>query len=187
MAELGFICPGNESAAAAIPPDIQQPEKEVAEKTVFWWLDESCFHANEDQPIYWGDGTMRSIHSKSQGAGLMVSDFIEDKAGYLSLSDELYEQQNHSFENQLELSSSMVKHMRDIGITFMEQVKAAVDNIAEVKYPPSSGYNHVCLFDQSCGHTAMAADALVASRLNRNPGGCQPAMRDTMWAGRVEK
>ena len=117
MVELGFICPGNapdESAAAAIPPDIQQPEKEVAEKTTFWWHDESCFHANEDQPIYWGDGTMHSIHSKSQGAGLMVSDYIEEKAGYLSLSDELHEAGKQ--QNPQTTTSVGLAHARPIKI-----------------------------------------------------------------------
>ena len=43
------------------------------------------------------------------------------------------------------------------------------------------------VFDHSCGHTAYAADALVAFRLNKKPGGNQPAMRDTVWAGQPQK
>ena len=48
-------------------------------------------------------------------------------------------------------------------------------------------YKHVWVFDHSCGHKAFAPDALVASRLNRKPGGKQPAMRDTTWAGKPQK
>ena len=34
---------------------------------------------------------------------------------------------------------------------------------------------------------ACASDALVASRLNKKPGGNQPAMRDTVWEGKIQK
>ncbi len=144
IVELGFIRPDNapdENAAAVIPSDIGQPEMEIAEKTIFWWHDESCFHANEDQPPYWGDGTMHSIRPKSQGSGLMVSDFIEEKGGYLSLSDELYEagkQQNP----QLRKSARVIFQYGQAregywnNDTFMEQVEAAVD-VAEVRKVPT--------------------------------------------------
>lgn len=60
----------------------------------------------------------------------------------------------------------------------MEQMETAV-KVAEAKYPPRAP-KHVSVFDHSCGHMAFAPDALVASRLNRKPGGKQPAMRDTV-------
>ena len=37
-------------------------------------------------------------------------------------------------------------------------------------------YNLCWIFDQSSGHNAFAADALVASRMNVKPGGKQPVM-----------
>ena len=43
------------------------------------------------------------------------------------------------------------------------------------------------IFDQSSCHKAYADDALNASRMNVHPGGKQPCMRDTVWAGRVQK
>ena len=58
---------------------------------------------------------------------------------------------------------------------------------ARIKYP-SAKYDIFWLFDQSSGHTAMAADALVAARMNVSNGGAQPRMRDTiMPGGRVQK
>ena len=42
------------------------------------------------------------------------------------------------------------------------------------------------MFDQSSCHKAMADDRLDASRMNVNPGGKQPLMRDTVWAGRPQ-
>ena len=56
--------------------------------------------------------------------------------------------------------------------------------IAEIKYP-SSSYNLIFLFDQSSGHTAYGEESL--NRMNVNPGGSQPMMRDTMWGGRTQK
>ena len=67
----------------------------------------------------------------------------------------------------------------------MVQMEVAV-KVAKAKYPPRA-FNHVRIFDHSCGHTAFAPDALVASRLNRKSGGKQPAMRDTVWAGKPQK
>ena len=43
------------------------------------------------------------------------------------------------------------------------------------------------MFDYSCGHKSVAPDALVASRLNRRPGGKQPAMKDTVWGRKPQK
>ena len=61
-----------------------------------------------------------------------------------------------------------------------------VVRVAEAKYPPCA-FNHVWIFYHSCGHTAFAPDALVASCLNRKPGGKQPSMCDTVWAGKPQK
>ena len=68
---------------------------------------------------------------------------------------------------------------------FLQQVKEAID-IAEFKYPRSEGYKLVWLFDHSGCHTAMADDALIASRMNAGPGGKQPVMHDTIWNGRPQ-
>ena len=67
----------------------------------------------------------------------------------------------------------------------MEQVTKAV-KIAEVKYPTSQGYHHIWCFDHSCNHTAFAEDALIASKMNKGPGGKQPKMRDTVWNGQPQ-
>ena len=43
------------------------------------------------------------------------------------------------------------------------------------------------LFDHSSCHTAYAPNALNARKMNVNPGGVQPLMRDTVWEGRVQR
>lgn len=119
----------------------------------------------------WKDDTMQIIKPKGRGAGLMVSDFIKEKDGYCRLSDEMY-QTVHSVDNSVEKSARVIF---EYGKTkdgywnselFLEQIDKA-SKIAEVKYPPHI-YRHVWIFDHSCGHTAFAPDALVASRLSRN-------------------
>ena len=64
---------------------------------------------------------------------------------------------------------------------FMIQV-GGEEQIARIKYP-SEKFNILWLFDQSSGHTAMAADALVATRMNVSDGGAQPKMHDTIRPG----
>lgn len=40
------------------------------------------------------------------------------------------------------------------------------------------GYQALIMVDNSQGHAAYAADALVAHKMNLNPGGAQPIMHD---------
>ena len=67
---------------------------------------------------------------------------------------------------------------------FVNQMEMAV-KVAEAQYPPHV-FKHVWVFDHSCGHTVYAVDALVASQLNKKPGGKQPATRDTVWCGKPQ-
>ena len=45
---------------------------------------------------------------------------------------------------------------------FMSQMERA-EKIVSIKYPMTSGWNQVWIFDQNSCHTAMAEDALDAS------------------------
>ena len=102
----------------------------------------------------------------------MVSEFIEEKDGYLALSDEQYEFEVTNNDQDIEKSSLAVLEIGEHSDRFMEQVGKAV-KIAEVKYPSSQGYHHTWCFDHSCGHTAFA---LIASKMNKGTGGKQPKM-----------
>ena len=120
----------------------------------------------------------------------MVSDFIEERDGFLSLSDEMFEALS-SVDPLIPQSARVIleygknKDGYWNNSLFMEQMEVAV-KVAEAKYPPRV-FKHVWVFDHSCGHTAYAPDALVTSRLNKKPGGKQPAMRDTLWAGKPQR
>jgi hypothetical protein len=52
--------------------------------------DESTFKANEGQTYYWGTEDMHFIRPKGGGAGIMVSDFVDEYNGYLRLTAEEY-------------------------------------------------------------------------------------------------
>ena len=69
---------------------------------------------------------------------------------------------------------------------FMLQLKSEV-KLAEIRYPRHDGWKLVWIFNHISCHTAMAANALDASRMNVKPGGVQPRMHSTVWAGKVQE
>ena len=60
----------------------------------------------------------------------------------------------------------------------LDQIEYKTIPIFEVLYP-----GHVALFafDNSTCHAAFSKDALVANRMNLNPGGKQPLMQDAYF------
>ena len=195
MTEYGFLRPDNaptEEAAKALPADVPHMSKEEGEKRIVWFHDESAYNTAEDTPILWGEKGKLPIKPKGRGSSIMVSEFIEEQDGYLALSDQQYEFEVAHNERQ-DIGKSALKILK-IGEQqegywnserFMKQVAEGV-KIAEVKYLPSQGYHHIWCFDHSCGHTAYAENALIASKMNKGPGGKQPKMRDTMWNGQTQ-
>jgi len=133
---------------------------------------------------------MLALRPKSQGRGLMVSDFIDEHSGFLCLSSE---------EKQVaKLSQPNLPHTARVVFRFgaqgdgywnsdhfIAQVEKAMQ-IAEFKYPATDN-TLVFLFDQSSGHCAYAEDALLAHKMNVSDGGKQPFLRDTVWDGEVKK
>ena len=68
---------------------------------------------------------------------------------------------------------------------FMQQIKKVV-KIAEFKFPRDIGWKIVWVFDHSSCHFSMPEDALFVPRMNVNPGGKQPVMRDGWWGGKPQ-
>ena len=69
---------------------------------------------------------------------------------------------------------------------FIAQMKKAIA-IVEFKYPKSSGWRHVCIFNHSSCHSAMADDAIDVNHMNIKPGGKQRIMHDTAYNGHIQK
>ena len=139
-----------DEAREFFPEDIEPPSAEQVAKNIIIYHDKSIFNANEDEQIQWGTADQHFVRPKSKGSGIMVSDFIEEKAGFLSLSDE-------EFEAAKQINPGIHKSARvylEYGEAregcwtserFMAQMKIAVD-IAEYKYPREEGYRSFFYF-----------------------------------------
>ena len=194
MTKLGFLHFTNaptEDAMKALPSDIDPPTNDTRSKTVVFFHDESTFMSNEDQPTQWGMKGEKMMKPKSKGAGIMVSDFIDEHNGFLALSDDEYQAAKALKPNIRKYAREQLKYgeskegywTRD---KFIIQMHRAVE-IAEIKYSKEEGWRHVWVFDHSSCHAAMADDALDVNRMNVKPGGKQRIMRDTTWNGKVWK
>ena len=83
---LGFLNQENApsvEAKEALPNDINCPSSDVLNKTIIFLHDESIFIAVKISQF---SGVLKKhiIKTKSKGGGIMVSDLIDDKNGYLT-------------------------------------------------------------------------------------------------------
>ena len=190
MIECGFLHPDNtptDEAAQSLPVDVPHMSKE-GEKRILWFHDESAYNTTKDTPVLWGGKGKLPIKPKGKGPYMMVSEFIEEKDGYLALSDQQYELEEANSSDDVEKSALAVLEIREnfegywTGEHFMEQLTKVV-KVTKVKYPISQGYHHIWCFDHSYNHTAFAEDALITSKMNKDPGGKQRKMQGTVWNG----
>ena len=194
MVALGFLNRDNaptDEAREALPADLETPPPGVLEKTMVLFYDESTFQANEDQSTVWVMPGTSVMHPKSKGSGIMVLDFIEEKEGYLHLTDEEYESAKkkdpaiRKYARQF-LGYGETKEGYWTSEKFMKEIKEA-EMIAAAKYPRDEGWRLVWIFDHSSCHAAMPEDALDVHKMNVNPGEKQRVMRDGWWAGKPQK
>ena len=52
---------------------------------------ETTFQANDDQSTVWAEKGTSVMLPKSKGSGIMLSDFIEERNGFLRLTQEEYD------------------------------------------------------------------------------------------------
>ncbi|CAB4473945.1 unnamed protein product [Rhizophagus irregularis] len=140
-----------------LEPQLKPGEKELVQVT----HDECHFYANDGQQKIWIREDEDILRSKHIGRSIMVSAFLCSCHGLLQLSDEQLRANPH------------------IGNKEAFLVHQAIP-IFELLHPGCIG---VFCFDQSINHNAMAADALIASKMNLSPGGAQPKMRDGQQKG----
>ena len=195
MVTLGFINKDNVptiEAAQCLPSDLECPPTAILDKTVVIFHDESIFSANEDQRTQWGSADMHSIKPKGKGAGIMVSDFIDEHNGYLRLNDEEFEQAKVTYGPTMKKEARELLEYGDnkegywTSEKFLAQVDKAV-KIANIKYPPEDDFKIIWIFDNSSCHNAYSDDALIATHMNAKPGGKQAVMRDTIWDGKPQR
>ena len=73
--------------------------------------------SNEDQPTQWGMKGEKMMKPKSKGAGIMVSDFVDEHNEFLALTDTEYEAAKakiRTFVN-MHVNWSMERAERDTG------------------------------------------------------------------------
>ena len=159
MVALGFLNADNvptDEAKLALPTDLHCPDKSVINKTVIFFHDESTFQSNEDQSTFWGTKGAVVIKPKSKGAGIMVSDFIDERNGYLCLTQEEYTKAREAdssvrMEARCLFEYGEAKEGYWTSDKFIQQMKVAI-KIAEIKYPKVEGWKHVWIFDHSSCH-----------------------------------
>ena len=178
-------------AAAAFPNDVPLASSEGRSKSVLFFHDENIFNSNEDQLTQWGEKGQHMLKPKSKGSGIMVSDFVSERHGYLALTDEEYEnavKEDPTVRQQARQLLAYGENREGYWTCekFIQQLQVTV-KICAYKYPKADNWNWIWVFDQSSCHTTMAEDALDVSKFNVGPGGKQPRMCESEWAGKPQK
>ena len=75
--------------------------------------DESTYHSNKDQGWMWAEKGHQSIRPKGLGWGIMVSDFVDEYDGLLSLTDEEFEQGLLEYSNLNQKARTLLKYGAD--------------------------------------------------------------------------
>ncbi|CAB4394951.1 unnamed protein product [Rhizophagus irregularis] len=169
-----------------INPDLQANEK----IHILVTHDETTFHSSMSEMCArnsgWAPDNEQPLQKKGQGRAIYISDFICETIGRLQLSEE---QKLSEIGNKIphEARITMNPGKNNDGWwtveKLVEQIIQCAIPIFEATHPNAIG---IFAFDNSTSHGAFAPDALVASRMNVNPGGKQPKMRNTIFNGQVQ-
>lgn len=121
----------------------------------------------------------------------MVSDFIEERNGYLALTQEEFDRAKSTNPNARMYARQLFEYGESregywTSEHFVKQIERAA-KIVEIKYPKSDGWRVAWVFDHSSCHAAMPDDALDVGKMNVKPGGKQRVMTDGWWGGKVQK
>lgn len=147
--------------------------------------DESTFNANDGKRSLWMKKDHQPIRPKSKGRGIMVSGFLTP-GGKLRVPDTIsdIELMNNPMwptdtaGNPIRDSMHFLEYGKDnywTGDKMVEQTIRIAIPIFRLAFP---GCQALFAFDNASNHCCFANDALVAAKMNRNPGGAQPHMRD---------
>ena len=114
------------------------------DKTVVIFHDETTFQANDDQPTLWAEKGTNVMRPKSKGSDIMLSDFIDEKNGFLALTQEEYDRvklidPSMKMYAQQFLEYGESKEGYWTSDKFMSQIKQAVKRV-NFKYPREEGW-----------------------------------------------
>ena len=112
---------------------------------------------------------------KGKDSGIMVSDFICEKTGYLMMKNMKLPKLNTLRKRVLDLTQDMVRAKKAIGT---HRSFCKLKGVAEFKYPKEKGYRIAWVFDHSSCHGTYNDNALVAYKINAKRGGKQPCSNE---------
>ena len=157
--------------------------------------DESTFNANDGKRRLWIAGDKQPLRPKSRGKGIMVSGFLTP-GGVLRVPDNIPDSEllaNPMWPLHPTSKLRCPKPVREAleyleygksnywtSEKMVEQTLRAAVPIFRYAFP---GCQALWAFDNASNHCCFSTDALVAHKMNRNPGGEQPLMRDGFWHG----
>ncbi|CAJ0752739.1 16820_t:CDS:2, partial [Entrophospora sp. SA101] len=135
------------------------PTLELGEKEHVWIIhDESTFHTYNGPCAVWGPQEEQPLRKKGLSQGIHVSGFLTETIGPLK-------------DDTGEARVTMVLGANRDGYW---------NDIFERTHP---GFIGIWAFDNATSHTAYASNALLASKMNKGPGGSVLKTRDTIWDG----
>ncbi|KAJ7440629.1 hypothetical protein B0H11DRAFT_2252749 [Mycena galericulata] len=149
--------------------------------------DEASFHSNDYQNNqYWLKPGQQVLKTKGCGRLIMVSAFLCQRYGLLALTPEMIaENEKMATELRLAITDSTTVIYPDNKASgddywnmqqMIEQLIIAI-LIARRMFPKAIIH---WIFDNSSAHGSLAPDALTVTKMNVNPGGKVPEMRDTV-------
>ena len=163
--------------------------------------DESTFYSGEDESKQWVEaGRGHALKRKNLGGSINSSRFLSEWKGQLRMTDEEFAEykrvnpqgvlpQDSGIEMRCGTKYSTANGGCPIlgqehdgwwtNKLMLAQLKQAI-KIFDITHPGKQG---LFLFDNSTGHNAYAADALLAHKMGCNPSGKQPFLRATEWKG----
>ena len=147
--------------------------------------DECIFYSNDGKRGTWAKSGELPLRKKGNGKSIMVSEFLTEACGRLKLTVEHIENYpDVPEEARVCLKPGANEEGYWTATHLIEQVEYKAIPIFEALFPNCIA---VFAFDNSSNHSAFAADALVAKRMNIGPGGNAPKMRDTFWGSNNER
>ena len=95
---------------------------------VLLFHNESTFHSNEDQGWMWAEKGKQPIRPKGLGRGIMVSDFVDEFNGLLTLTEEEFERGRLMYPNLKKKARVLLKSMPDFKYEKTKVETLLIDN-----------------------------------------------------------
>ncbi|KAJ6489378.1 hypothetical protein DFH09DRAFT_948186 [Mycena vulgaris] len=138
-------------------------KKGISLTTARRWLHKEGFKYIGHKKGFWVFEDQHALRKKGVGRGLHRSDIICSTCGHIPEAGQ-----------QIEYGKNYDGYWT--GELFVNQVERKILPSFEARHGP--GFQALIMVDNSQGHSAYAEDALLATRMNVNPGGKQARMHD---------